>query len=113
MSIGGDLDPHRSDRARLVVQGAVGPFDRLFEASRGEMSDADISGVTKGQRIKWAQTACPFNGFDRRVGLVANRVDKPSEPPGVSCWIEPHWPGRKRLAQKKNSPRPAVVAAPA
>jgi hypothetical protein len=52
MGIGGDLDPHRSDRARLVVQGAVGPFDRLFEAPRGEMSDSHINGVTKGQRIK-------------------------------------------------------------
>jgi hypothetical protein len=25
--IGGDFDQHRSDHARLVVQGAVGPFD--------------------------------------------------------------------------------------
>ena len=38
MGIGGDFDPHRCDIARLVVQGAVGPFDCLFEASRGEMS---------------------------------------------------------------------------
>ena len=36
MGIGGNLNPHRCGRARLVVQGAVGPFDRLFEASRGE-----------------------------------------------------------------------------
>ena len=39
MGIGGDFDPHRRDIARLVVQGAVGPFDREFEASRGEMSE--------------------------------------------------------------------------
>ena len=45
MGIGGDFDPHRWDQARLVVQGAIGPFDRLFEASRGEMSDSDISGA--------------------------------------------------------------------
>src|SRR5205814_7191312 len=63
MGIGGDLNPHRWDRARLVVQGAVGPFDRLFEASRGEMSDSDITGVVKGQRIERAQTARPFGGF--------------------------------------------------
>jgi selenocysteine-specific elongation factor len=29
------------------VQGAVGPVDRLFEASRNEMSDSDITGVKK------------------------------------------------------------------
>ena len=28
MGIGGDFDPHRCDGPRLVVQGAVGPFDR-------------------------------------------------------------------------------------
>jgi hypothetical protein len=33
MGIGGNFDPYRGDQARLVVQGAVGPFDRLFEAS--------------------------------------------------------------------------------
>ena len=29
-----DFGPHSHDRARLVMQGAVGPFDRLFEAPR-------------------------------------------------------------------------------
>src|SRR6516225_11051794 len=52
MGIGGDLDPHRCERARLVVQGAVRPFDRLFEASRGEMSGRNIRGVEKGIRIE-------------------------------------------------------------
>ena len=33
MGIGDDFDPHRCDHTRSVVQGAVGPFDRLFEAS--------------------------------------------------------------------------------
>ena len=42
-----DFDSHRRDMARLVVQGAVGPFDRLFEAPRGEMSDSDIRGGKK------------------------------------------------------------------
>jgi hypothetical protein len=46
-----DFDPHRCDDARLVVQGAVGPFDRLFEASRDEMSGSDSSGVEKAMRI--------------------------------------------------------------
>ena len=77
MGIGGDFDPHRCDRARLVVQGAVGPFDRLFEASRDEMSGSGINGVEKGIRIERAQTARPLAGFDRRLGLVARRVDKP------------------------------------
>src|SRR6516165_1381155 len=45
MGIGGDFDPHRCDYARLVVQGAVGPFDRLFEAPRNEMSDRSTKGV--------------------------------------------------------------------
>jgi hypothetical protein len=31
-----DFHPHRYDRTRLVVQGAVGPFDRLFKVPRGE-----------------------------------------------------------------------------
>ena len=78
-----DLDPHRSDHSRLVVQGPVGPFDRLFEASRGEMSGSDISGVEKGKWIERAQTARPFDGFDRRLGLVAVPVDMPSDQPGV------------------------------
>src|SRR6516162_9679858 len=34
-----DFDPHLRDVARLVVQGPVGPFDRLFEAPRNEMSE--------------------------------------------------------------------------
>ena len=80
----GDFDPHRCDRARLVVQGAVGPFDRLFEASCGEMSDSDNTGVVKGIRIERAQAARPFDGFDRRLGLVAQRVDNPSGQPGES-----------------------------
>jgi len=49
--------PHRRDRARLFVQGAVGPFNRLFEEPRDEMSDSDIDGVEKGIRIERAQTA--------------------------------------------------------
>ena len=48
MSIGDGFDPHRRNQARLVVQGAVGPFDRLFKTSRGEMSDSDVNGVEKG-----------------------------------------------------------------
>src|SRR6516162_496440 len=72
-----DFGPHSRDRARLVMQGAVGPFDRLFEAPRDEMSDSDISGVAKGMPIERAQTARPFDGFDRRLGLVAKRVDSP------------------------------------
>ena len=82
MSIGGDFDPHRWDRAGLVVQGAVGPFDRLFEAPRGEMSDSDDNGADKGI-LERTQTVRPFDGFDRRFGLVAIRVDMPSAQPGV------------------------------
>jgi len=84
MSIGDGFDPHRRNQARLVVQGAVGPFDRLFEAPRGEVSDSDIKGGDVGQRIEWAQTARPLARFDCRVGLVARRVDTPSGQPGVS-----------------------------
>ena len=84
MGIGANLDPHRRGHARLVVQGAVCSFGRLLEASRGEMSDSDIRGVEKGQRIERAQTARPFDGFDRRVGLVAMRPDIPSGQRGVS-----------------------------
>ena len=49
-----DFGPHSRDRARLVMQGAVGPFDRLFEAPRDEMSDSDINGVAKGMPIERA-----------------------------------------------------------
>src|SRR6516164_6530008 len=42
MGIGGDFDPDGWDHARLAVQGVVSPFDRLFEAPRGEMSGSDI-----------------------------------------------------------------------
>src|SRR5262249_53891439 len=50
-----DFVPHRWDPARLVVQGAVGPFDRLFESSRNEMSGSDMNCVGKGQRIRWPE----------------------------------------------------------
>ena len=43
MGIGDDFDPHRRDDARLLVQSAVDPFDRLFEAPRGEMSAAIVT----------------------------------------------------------------------
>jgi len=48
MGISGDFGPHRCDHARLLVQRTVGPFDRLFEASRGEMGGSNIKGVKKG-----------------------------------------------------------------
>jgi len=70
-----DFGPHSHDRARLFMQGAVDPFDRLFEAPRYEMSDSDINGVARGMPIERAQTARPFDGFDRRLGLVAKRVE--------------------------------------
>src|SRR5215469_6048265 len=66
MRIGGDFYPHHRDHARLLVQGAVDPLDRLFEAPRGEMSGSDNTGVEKGQRIERAQPARPFDRFDRR-----------------------------------------------
>src|SRR5205085_12687329 len=70
-------------------KGAAGPFDRLFEASRGEMGDADSSGIEKGIRIERTQTARAFEGLDRRLRLVAQRVDMPSDQPGVSrVWVE-------------------------
>ena len=84
MRIGDDFDPHRPDQAWLLVQGAIGPVDCLFKASRGEMSDSDIKGDGKGQRIERAQTARPLAGSNRRLGLVAQRVDIPSGQPGVS-----------------------------
>ena len=68
-----DFDPHRSDRVRLVVQGTVGPFGRLFKASRGEMRESDILGIGIGIRIERAQAARPFAGLDRRLGLVPQR----------------------------------------
>jgi hypothetical protein len=52
-------------------------LSRLFEAPRGEMSDRDVNGVVKGIRIERSQVARPFDGFDRRLGLVAQRVDTP------------------------------------
>ena len=48
------------------------------------MSDCDSVGVARGIRIERAQAARPFDGFDRRLGLVAQRVDVPSGRPGVS-----------------------------
>jgi hypothetical protein len=48
------------------------------------MSDSDTTGLERGIRIERAQTACPFDGFDRRFGLVAQRVDIPSDKPRVS-----------------------------
>jgi hypothetical protein len=53
------------------------------------MSGSDINGVEKAIRIERAQTARPFDGFDRRLGLVAQRVDIPSDQQGVSrVWVE-------------------------
>jgi len=94
------------------VQGAVGPFDRLFEAPRGEMSDSDNKDAVKGRRIERAQTARPFDGFDRRLGLVAQRVDIPSGQPGVSRVSpgrgrEPPPPSPPRRQEKTASRQPA------
>ena len=53
------------------------------------MSASDIKREEKGKRIERAQTARPFDGFDRRLGLVAHCVDSPSHHPGVSrVWVE-------------------------
>ena len=52
------------------MQGAVGPVDRLFEAPRGEMSDRNKNGGKKDTGIERAQTARPFDGFDRRLGWL-------------------------------------------
>jgi hypothetical protein len=80
-----DFDPHRSDQARMLVQGAVLPFDRLFKAPRGEVGDGDrMGGVERGKWIERAQAARPFDGLDRRLRLVAKRVDIPSGQLGVS-----------------------------
>ena len=94
------------------MQGAVGPFDRLFEAPRDEMSDSDINGVAKGMPIERAQTARPFDGFDRRLGLVAHRVDNPSGRPGASRVrvarqgaIESRRRHRRLAGQEKQCPR--------
>ena len=78
MGIGDDLGPNGGDTARLVVQHAVGPFDRRLEAPRDEMSDRDTVGAQPCERIKRAQTARPLVGFDCCVGLIAKRVDGPS-----------------------------------
>src|SRR6516164_8725384 len=48
------------------------------------MSESDNIDAEKGIRIERAQTARPFNGCDRLLGLVARRVDMASGPPGVS-----------------------------
>jgi len=55
----------------------------LFEAPRSEVSGSDNKGAAKGIRIERAQAARPFDGFDRCLGLVAQRVDMPSHHPGV------------------------------
>ena len=70
----GDFDPHRGNHARLVVQGAVGPFDRLFEASRGEMSDSDITRVEK---------VYGSNGLKRRARSMASIA--------ASGWLRHAW----------------------
>ena len=70
----GDFDPHRGNHARLVVQGAVGPFDRLFEASRGEMSDSDITRVEK---------VYGSNGLKRRARSMASIA--------ASGWLRRAW----------------------
>ncbi len=43
MGVGDDLDADSGDKARLVVRGAVGPFDHLFEASCDKMSSGDAA----------------------------------------------------------------------
>ena len=69
-----DFDPHRCDRARLVVQGAVGPFDRLFEAPRGEMSDSGTIGAGKVNGS---------NGLKRRARSTASIA--------ASGWLRSAW----------------------
>jgi hypothetical protein len=69
MGIGDDLGPDRNDKARLFVQSAVGPFDRLLEASRSEMRERHAGSAEIAERIERAQAQCPIEAFDRR-GLI-------------------------------------------
>src|SRR6516164_5909122 len=84
-----DFGPHSWERARPGMQGPVGPFDRLFETPRGEMSDSDINDVASIEIwIDRAQAARPFEGCDRRLRLVAHRMDNPFARPGESrVWV--------------------------
>ena len=103
----GDFEPQRRGKARLVVQGAIGPFGCLIEASRAEMSDSVRKGVEKGKRIERAQTARSFDGLDRRLGLVARRVDIPSGHPGVSrVWVERQGAIKSRRSHRRLAGQP-------
>ena len=48
MGFGDELDADRGYKARLIVQGAIGPFARLFEAARDHKSAGDGAGAKKG-----------------------------------------------------------------
>jgi|SRR5271170_3438442 len=70
---GGDLDADRGGVARLVVRGAVSPFDRGLEASRDKMSERQAGNGLNALRIERAQTQCLIRprqtaraGSDRR-----------------------------------------------
>jgi hypothetical protein len=60
MDIGGDFGPHRCDQTRLLVQSRVGPIDRLFEASRREMTETNNMSAEKGIPIERAQTGSHY-----------------------------------------------------
>ncbi len=82
MRIGRDFVPARGIIARLVVQGAIGPLDRLSEPSREEMSERRDDSKVEAERIERAQAQRPIARFDRLLGLVTLRVECRSRRPG-------------------------------
>ena len=86
------------------MQGAVGPVDRLFEASRNEMSDSDITGVKK---------VYGSNGLKRRARSMASIA--------ASGWLRIAWiipldlapnHGGRHPARQQDRARPGPLSLP-
>src|SRR5437763_3428220 len=70
-----DFDLLWSEQTWIVVQRAVGPFDRGFEASRCQMSDSKAVGSVVTEWIERTQAPRAIESFDRCLGLVAASED--------------------------------------
>ena len=88
MRVGRDFVSPRGNIARLVLQGAIGPFDRLFEASREEMSDRRDDSKLEAERIERAHAQRPI------AGLRVLSRSRPSTPVSAKRYCHRHTVGR-------------------
>jgi hypothetical protein len=99
MGIGGDLDPPRSDQARLVVQGAVGPFETTKTepnlARNRKFESSSLQRRVRSEPCGMSRSACRCS---RKINGYAFESLLSKTPSGTAV-------------MSRYAPRPAILAA--